>query len=117
MKIKSGKLENLSSDEVNYPQFYEIRGAGSPRVNGLYSYQGICNDRPYYVKDDTAALWYFQTRVFPSSYWCGWYLSKSVLSSLLFVFISRRSILKAPLLQKIFTLHTLMENYLHQRDG
>jgi hypothetical protein len=85
MKLRSGKLENVNPDEVNYPQFYEIKGAGSARVNGVYSYHGICNDRPYYVKDDLmAALWYFQTSVFPSSYWCGWYLSKSVLYSLIF---------------------------------
>lgn len=78
---RSGNLQNLTSNEVSYPLVYEIKGAGVPSVNGIYTYQGICNDRPYYIhKNSSAALWYFYTKLFPSSYWCGWYISKSVRS-------------------------------------
>jgi hypothetical protein len=81
------RLEDAEPEEVMYPQFYEIKGAGSPHVNGIYLFHGICNDRPYYLKKDhiTPALWYFQTKLFPSSYWCGWYISKSVYPLILFL--------------------------------
>lgn len=78
-KFKSKNInENITKEEVIFPQIYEIKGCGSSIVNGLYYFKGICNDRPYYSKNDNTSLWYFYTNLFPSSYWCGWYISKSV---------------------------------------
>lgn len=66
-------------EEVVYPSSYELRGAGSAPVNGLYHFKGLCNKRPYYGKDDGLGwLWYFETSMFPASMWCGWYISKEV---------------------------------------
>ena len=87
-KFQSSNInETISIEEVKYPQYYEVKGCGSHHINGIYSFKGICNDRPYYIKEEdqstliSPSLWYFKTNLFPSSYWCGWYISKSVSSS------------------------------------
>jgi hypothetical protein len=106
------------SIEVVFPDLYEVRGAGIHNVNGIYLYEGICNNRPYYCNaDKSAALWYFHTAIFPSSYWCGWYISKSVSrnENFLISFIQNRLTLLALVVMRITILVTLTGSFhLHQ---
>lgn len=69
-----------SNLQLPYPRVYEVFGAGSIEANGHYVLRGEINNHPYYSKiDSEISLWYFHTSSFPSSYWCGWYISKKVL--------------------------------------
>ncbi len=72
----------LEQNHTNYPETYEIKGAGSSEVNGAYQLEALISNRPYYKKRDSLiSLWYFHSANFVLKPWCGWHLSKNVLFS------------------------------------